>query len=93
VTGAIGQIEDESAVPHLLPLLSDEDAEVQAAAVAALGEIGGDTAKGALEDLYATGDPALRELALDALAEVEFADDPLSFSVRGDEADAKNGAS
>ncbi len=91
--GAIGMIADESAIPHLLPLLQDEDGEVQATAVAALGEIGGDTAKGALEDLSAAGDPALRELALDALSELEFADDPLSFSVRGDDTDAKNGAS
>ncbi len=91
--GAIGLIADESAVPHLLPLLHDEDGEVRAVAVGALGEIGGDTAKEALEDLQAEGDPVLSELALDALSELEFAQDPLSFSVRGDDTDAKNGAS
>ena len=92
-TGAIGQIADESAIPQLLPLLGDEDAEVQAAAVGALGEIGGDEAKKALEDLLGAGDPALSELAQDALADVEFAEDPLSFSIQGDDGDAKNGAS
>ncbi|MCH8010285.1 MAG: HEAT repeat domain-containing protein [Chloroflexi bacterium] len=91
--GAIGLIADESAVSHLLPLLHDEDGEVQAVAVGALGEIGGHTAKGALEELLAAGDPVLSELALDALSELEFGEDPLSFSVRGDDTDAKNGAS
>lgn len=91
--GAIGLIADESAIPHLLPLLHDEDGEVRTAAVGALGEIGGKTAKGALEDLLAAGDPVLSELALDALSELEFAEDPLSFSVRGNDTDAKNGAS
>jgi len=91
--GAIGLIADESAIPHLLPLLRDEDGEVRAVAVGALGEIGGDTARGALEDLLAAGDPALRELALDAFSELEFAEDPLSFSVRSDDTDAKNGTS
>ena len=91
--GAIGLIADESAIAHLIPLLHDEDAEVQATAVAALGEIGGDAAKEALEDLVAAGNPVLRELALDALSEVEFAEDPLSFSVRGDDTDATNGTS
>ena len=90
---AVGLIADEGAVPHLLPLLQDEDAEVQATAVAALGEIGGDIAKGALEDLVAAGDAVLGELALDALSEVEFAEDPLSFSVPGDATDATNGTS
>ena len=93
VAGAIGMIADDSAIPYLLPMLEDEDAEVQAAALAALGEIGGDTAKGALEDVAAAGDSALRELALEALSEAEFAEDPLSFSVRGEGGGAEgNGA-
>ncbi len=93
VAGAIGMIADDSAIPYLLPMLEDEDAEVQAAALAALGEIGGDTAKGALEDVAAAGDSALRELALEALSEAEFAEDPLSFSVRGEGGAAEgNGA-
>lgn len=89
VVGAIGMIADDSAIPYLLPMLEDEDVEVQAASIAALGEIGGDTAKGALEDVAASGADALRELALEALAEAEFAEDPLSFSVRGEGGDAE----
>ncbi len=86
-------IADDSAIPYLLPMLEDEDAEVQAAALAALGEISGDTAKGALEDVAAAGDSALRELALEALSEAEFAEDPLSVSVRGEGGAAEgNGA-
>lgn len=92
-TGAIGLIADESAVTHLLPLLHDEDGEVQGVAIGALGEIGGDAAKEALEDLLAEGDSALGELARDALSELEFGEDPLGFSVQGDETGAKNGAS
>lgn len=93
VVGAIGMIADENSILYLLPLLADEDAEVKAVSIAALGEIGGDTAKGALEEIAADGDAALQELALEALAEAEFAEDPLSFSVRGEGGSAENGAS
>lgn len=92
-TGAIGLIADEGAIPHLLPLLLDEDREVQGVAIGALGEVGGDAAKEALEGLLAEDDPALSELARDALSELEFGEDPLAFSVQGDDIDAKNGAS
>ncbi len=90
VAGAIGMIADDSAIPYLLPMLEDEDVEVQAASVGALGEIGGDTAKGALEEIAADDDAALRELALEALSDVEFAEDPLSFSVRGEGGSAED---
>lgn len=92
-TGAIGMIGEDEAVPQLLAMIHDEDIEVQSAAVAALGEIGGATAKGALEDVIASANDALRELALEAISEAEFEEDPLSFSVRGDEVDAADGDS
>ena len=49
--GACGAIASEAAAQHLLPLLEDEDHEVQEAAIAALGEIGGEVAKEALMEL------------------------------------------
>ena len=92
VAGAIGMIADETSIPYLLSFLEDEDTEVRAVSVAALGEIGGDTAKGALEDVAAGEDAALRDLALEALSEAEFVEDPMSFSVRGEDANADTSA-
>jgi HEAT repeat protein len=86
-------IAQEESIPHLLPLLQDEDAEVQAVVITALGEIGGDTAKAALEDLLADAEPALRELVLPALADVDFAEDPLSFSAKDEDGDAEDAES
>jgi HEAT repeat protein len=70
---------DESAVPHLKPLLEDEDQEVQEAAIAALGEIGGDEAKRALKEIDDHPEPRVREAVAVALETIEFNEDPLGF--------------
>ena len=81
---AAGSIGDEDATGHLLPLLSDEDPEVQDAAIGALGQIGGQEAKEALQELLRDGDERATKAAEEALEELEFADDPLGLTVRGE---------
>lgn len=78
---AAGAIGDEEATSHLLPLLHDEDPEAQDAAIGALGEIGGGVAREALKELLQEGNERTREAAEAALAALEFAQDPLGFTV------------
>jgi HEAT repeat protein len=80
--GAAGAIAGEDAAPRVVPLLQDEDAEVQLAAIAALGQIGGPEARAALRELFATGDERTHDAVEAALAELDFAEDPLGFIVR-----------
>jgi HEAT repeat protein len=79
---ALGSLEDQEAVDPLTALLNDEDVEVRTAAIGALGEIGGPVAKAALEELLAEGDELVQDAVVEALAEADFADDPLGFSAR-----------
>ncbi len=76
---ACGMLGDESIVPHLISLFEDDDVEVQAAAVQALGQIGGQLAKRALQQAVKTADETVEEAAQAALAEIEFDEDPLGF--------------
>jgi len=77
---ACGEIEDEDAVAGLLNLLNDNDHEVQEAAIAALGKIGGQQAKNVLNELRASPENRIKEAALSALTELELCQDPLSSS-------------
>jgi HEAT repeat protein len=75
---AAGSIGEERAVEPLMEMAAnDPDREVQRAAIAALGEIGGQRAKVALRNLLYTGDDELRDDVQEALANIEFGDDPL----------------
>lgn len=65
-----GEIADQAAVPHLLPLLSDDDIEVRTAAIVALGQIGGKEAKRALRGLLREDSEQVREAAEGALAQI-----------------------
>jgi HEAT repeat protein len=78
---AAGEIEDKRAVPRLLRLLVDEDAEVKLAAIQSLGTIGGEQAIQALRFLTESEDPNVAEAAEEALAEAEFAESPLDFGL------------
>jgi HEAT repeat protein len=80
--GALGSIGEGEAVEPLVGLLYDEDLEVRMAAIGALGEIGGPVAKGALEELLVEGDELVHDIVVEALAEADFADDPLGFAAR-----------
>ncbi len=75
---AAGAIGDEEMVDPLMEMAAnDPDREVQKVAVSALGEIGGQRAKVALRNLLFTGDDELREDIQEAIANIEFGDDPL----------------
>jgi HEAT repeat protein len=78
--GACGELGEEKAVPHLIPLLQDRDEEVQLAAIGALGHIGGGEARESLNRCLSHPSPQVQQASEMALAEMEFADDPLSFN-------------
>ena len=77
---ACGFLGDDDTVPHLINMLNDQDTQVQLAAVRSLGNIGGDLAKRALTQAMRRGDHAMEEAAEQALASIEFEEDPLGFS-------------
>ena len=76
---ACGYLGGDETVPHLINLLNDQDGQVQLAAVRSLGNIGGDLAKRALTQAMRRGDYAMEEAAEQALASIEFEEDPLGF--------------
>ncbi len=78
-TIACGYLGDDETVPHLINMLNDADSQVQLAAVLSLGNIGGELAKRALTQAMKRGDPAVEEAAEQALASIEFEEDPLGF--------------
>jgi HEAT repeat protein len=79
---AAGSIGDDEAIPHLGELAGDEDAEVQEAAIGALGLIGGPQARSALHSIAAEySDPRMLEAVTDALSEADFVEDPLGFKM------------
>ncbi len=69
---AAGELEARSAVPVLVRLLDDPDTEVQAMAVWALGQIGGDRARRLLAEVAGGDDEALAEAAAEALEELDW---------------------
>jgi HEAT repeat protein len=75
---AAGEIGEDEAVPQLRRMaLEDPDREVQLAAIRSLGVIGGPTARVALQGVLYEGDDALQEAIEEAMAEIDFDDDPL----------------
>ncbi|HXH22155.1 MAG TPA: HEAT repeat domain-containing protein [Dehalococcoidia bacterium] len=77
---AAGSIGDEEAVAPLAEMArGDPDQEVQRAAIAALGEIGGQRARVALKNLLFEGDDDLRDDIQVALSTMDFGDDPLGM--------------
>lgn len=77
---ACGELNDEDAAPHLIPLLQDDDLQVQLSAVSALGEIGGPLAKNGLRRCLKIGDPVLEDAVREALDNIQAMDDPLAFN-------------
>lgn len=80
---ACGELGDEDAVPHLIPLLEDDDYQVQLAGIKALGKIGGPLAKKILLHCAKEGDAALEDAARDELQNIEFLEDPMAFTSEG----------
>jgi HEAT repeat protein len=74
--GALGELGDEAAVPHLIPACYDEDVQVREASVRALGKLGGTDARLALQQCLQRADPRLRQAIQEALVELESLEDP-----------------
>lgn len=70
---AAGELEATAALPQLVRLVDDPEEEVCVAAARALGYIGGSRARQALLKLAQSSDQLLREVAREALSELEFA--------------------
>lgn len=83
---AAGSLTLGNAVPGLVALVDDADPTVQSTAVWALGEIGGDVARGVLEAMLAEiEDPALEEAIEDALACMTLSEGEMPWSELMDE--------
>jgi len=79
-TMAAGSLGDERAIAKLSELSLDSDAEVQEAAITALGQIGGSAAREVLLNIASEqSHPRVLEAVRDALAEADFIEDPLGF--------------
>jgi HEAT repeat protein len=78
---AAGELELREAVPTLKQLIDDPVADVRRAAVRALGQIGGDDSRQALEAAAQSNDPEIAGAAEEALAEYEFLYGDLKFSM------------
>jgi HEAT repeat protein len=78
---ACGELEVKEAVTALIQLVSDPDREVQFAAMAALGQIGGQRARQVLERCARSADDVVQLVAEDALAELELGARPLDLFI------------
>ncbi len=77
---ACGELGEEEAILHLIPLLQDDDHQVQLAGISALGKIGGGLAKRVLVNCVKEGDAAAGDAARAELENIEILEDPLGFS-------------
>ena len=73
---AVGELGEDgrSLLPHLLPLVEDDDSEISMAAIWSLGQVGGPNAKRVLERLARTKDDARRTAANAALEELSISE-------------------
>lgn len=71
---AVGELGEEGRplLPALLPLVDDEDTEIALAAIWALGQVGGPSARRLLERLARSKDASRRQAADEALEELAF---------------------
>jgi HEAT repeat protein len=76
---ACAELEAEEAVPRLIELIQDSNAQVQISAIDALGRIGGREAKQALQECLDNADDALGQAAEGALDEMKFWEDPFAL--------------
>jgi HEAT repeat protein len=73
---AAGEMAEDarSLLPKLTPLLNESDSEVALAAIWALGQIGGESAKRLLQQVRKSNDETRRQAAADALEELSLGD-------------------
>ena len=81
---ACGELGEEATVPHLAPLLQDEDDQVSLATISTLGNIGGSMARRVLTNYLAAaeGDESVIEAITDALDMLDAHEHPLIFKNR-----------
>ena len=79
-SNACGELGEEPAVPHLIPLFEDDDHQAQASAISAVGAIGGSLAKKALLHCLKSSDELAVEAAQEALDNLEGGDESLGFT-------------
>jgi HEAT repeat protein len=81
--GACGELGEEEAVPHLIRLITDPDADTDAdaqlTAIRALGKIGGPEAKNCLENYLDSPSEAIQQATEQALNELGIGEEPLPF--------------
>lgn len=85
---ASGELGLREAISRLIELAEGSDGEVQAVSIRALGQIGGQRARRALEEYERSDSAAVREAAADALEELDFAEgdfDLLVYDPHGSE--------
>lgn len=76
----LGHTGDPAVVPHLIPVLDDEDTFVRMAAARVLGDLGGDDAVGPLIDTLSDPAESVRDAAVSSLRQItgqNFRFDPL----------------
>ena len=78
-----GLLGEETVVPYLTRLLSDDDSEVRLASIKALGLVGGPMAKNVLLQHLSDDDEAIEQAAREALSSLELEDDPLGYPFGG----------
>ena len=74
---ACAELGEEEAVPYLVPLLEDEDLQVQPSSIRTLGALGGRLARRALRRCLDSPDDGIQEAAQEALDQLEAEEDPL----------------
>jgi HEAT repeat protein len=72
---------EKEAVPYLIKLSSDPDANVQLAAIRALGKIGGTAARKHVRECLNNPSEVIHQAAEQALDGLEIGEDPFSFQV------------
>lgn len=82
---ACGELELREAVPGLIDLIVDPDREVQQAAISALGKIGGQEARRALQACCESDDEVIATAGDEALGELEFTSGIFKFPLYEEE--------
>ena len=67
-------------MPHLIPLLEDDDHQTQVSAISAVGAIGGSLARKALLRCLKSSDDVTVEVAKEALNSLEAGEEALGFA-------------
>jgi len=78
---ASGALRIAETVPMLARMVVDPDPEVKLMAIWSLGQIGGPEARRVLQICYEQGDEALQDAAQEALAEMDFMQGSLDFTM------------